>query len=91
LSGITYQYYLISILAVICSVVAGVYYVRIVKIIYFQADSFFLVGLKTLREKKRINFRKSLLIGATFYLMGFMIISPNLLLQVAHWATVGLF
>nr|YP_010133397.1 NADH dehydrogenase subunit 2 [Exaiptasia diaphana]CDG50905.1 NADH dehydrogenase subunit 2 [Exaiptasia diaphana]CDG50919.1 NADH dehydrogenase subunit 2 [Exaiptasia diaphana] len=91
LSGITYEYYLVSILAVVCSVVAGVYYVRIVKIIYFQGDSFFLVGLKTLREKKRINFRKSLLIGASFYLMVFMIICPNLLLQLAHWATVGLF
>nr|YP_009468828.1 NADH dehydrogenase subunit 2 [Anemonia manjano]AVA29789.1 NADH dehydrogenase subunit 2 [Anemonia manjano] len=91
LSGITYQYYLVSILAVVCSVVAGVYYVRIVKIIYFQADSFFLVGLKTLREKKRLNFRRSLLIGVSLYPIGFMIISPNILLQLAHWATVGLF
>jgi NADH-quinone oxidoreductase subunit N len=39
LYGITSQYYLISIIAVVCSVIAGVYYVRIVKIIYFQVGS----------------------------------------------------
>nr|ACX48927.1 NADH dehydrogenase subunit 2 [Leiopathes glaberrima] len=91
LSGVVYQYYLVSILAVICSVVAGVYYVRIVKIIYFQADSSLLIGPKTLQKENRVNLRKSLLIGASLYPIGFTIVSPNLLLQVAHWATVGLF
>lgn len=38
LSGISSGYYLICIVAVISSVIAGVYYVRIVQIIYFQAD-----------------------------------------------------
>nr|WQH63101.1 NADH dehydrogenase subunit 2 [Taxipathes sp.] len=91
LSGVVYQYYLVSILAVICSVVAGVYYVRIVKIIYFQADSSLLIGPKTLQKENRVNLRKSLLIGASLYPIGFTIVSPNLLLQVAHWATMGLF
>ncbi len=91
LYGITYEYYLVSVLAVVCSVVAGVYYVRLVKIIYFQADSYFLMGLKTLKKEKRINFRKSLLIGVCLFPIGFMILSPNLLLQIAFWATVGLF
>nr|YP_654370.1 NADH dehydrogenase subunit 2 [Nematostella sp. JVK-2006]ABG02344.1 NADH dehydrogenase subunit 2 [Nematostella sp. JVK-2006] len=91
LSGITYEYYLVSILAVVCSVVAGVYYVRLVKIIYFQADSYFLMGLKTLKKERRINFRRSLLIGGSLFPIGFMILSPNLLLQLAFWATVGLF
>nr|QIN90372.1 NADH dehydrogenase subunit 2 [Relicanthus daphneae] len=91
LSGVVYQYYLVSILAVVCSVIAGVYYVRVVKIIYFQADSSLLIGLKTLKKENRINLRKSLLIGASLYLIGFTIVSPNLLLQLAHWATVGLF
>nr|QJS34548.1 NADH dehydrogenase subunit 2 [Parantipathes cf. hirondelle NB-2020]QJS34561.1 NADH dehydrogenase subunit 2 [Parantipathes hirondelle]QJS34574.1 NADH dehydrogenase subunit 2 [Parantipathes sp. NB-2020]QJS34601.1 NADH dehydrogenase subunit 2 [Sibopathes cf. macrospina NB-2020] len=91
LSGVVYQYYLVSILAVICSVVAGVYYVRIVKVIYFQADSSLLIGPKTLQKENRVNLRKSLLIGASLYPIGFTIVSPNLLLQVAHWATMGLF
>ncbi len=38
LSGIYSGYYLICIVAVISSVIAGVYYVRLVQIIYFQTD-----------------------------------------------------
>nr|YP_010868405.1 NADH dehydrogenase subunit 2 [Epizoanthus ramosus]WGU19899.1 NADH dehydrogenase subunit 2 [Epizoanthus ramosus] len=91
LPGVVNQYYLVSVLAVVCSVIAGVYYVRIVKIIYFQADPSLLIGIKTLRGENRINLRKALLIGASFYVIGFTIASPNLLLQLAHWATVGLF
>ena len=91
LPGVVNQYYLVSVLAVVCSVIAGVYYVRIVKIIYFQADSSLLIGIKTLRGENRINLRKALLIGASLYVIGFTIASPNLLLQLAHWATVGLF
>nr|QJS34681.1 NADH dehydrogenase subunit 2 [Tylopathes sp. n. NB-2020] len=91
LSGVVSQYYLVSILAVICSVIAGVYYVRIVKIIYFQADSSLLIGPKTLQKENRVSLRKSLLIGASLYPIGFTIVSPNLLLQIAHWATMGLF
>ena len=51
LSGVVYQYYLIFILAVVCSVVAGVYYVRIVKIIYFQASFFLLISSKMLKKE----------------------------------------
>nr|QIN90385.1 NADH dehydrogenase subunit 2 [Edwardsianthus gilbertensis] len=91
LSGITYEYYLVSVLAVICSVVAGVYYVRLVKIIYFQSDSYFLIGLKTLKKERRINFRRSLLVGSNLFPIGFLILTPNLLLQLVFWATVGLF
>ncbi len=82
LSGITYEYYLVSVLAVICSVVAGVYYVRLVKIIYFQSDSYFLIGLKTLKKERRINFRRSLLVGSNLFPIGFLILTPNLLLQL---------
>ena len=64
--------------------VAGVYYVRIVKVIYFQADSSLLIGPKTLQKENRVNLRKSLLIGASLYPIGFTIVSPNLLLQGAH-------
>jgi NADH:ubiquinone oxidoreductase subunit 2 (subunit N) len=38
LSGVSSGYYLICLVAVISSVVAGVYYVRVVQIIYFQTD-----------------------------------------------------
>lgn len=75
----------------VCSVVAGVYYVRLVKIIFFQTHSFWGVGLKALRGPKTINLGRALLIGASFYFLGLGIICPNLLLQLAHGAAAGLF
>ena len=39
LSGVSSGYYVISLIAVISSVVAGVYYVRVVQIIYFQVEN----------------------------------------------------
>ncbi|YP_008815390.1 NADH dehydrogenase subunit 2 (mitochondrion) [Acropora digitifera] len=91
LSGVVYQYYLVFLLAVMCSVVAGVYYVRIVKIIYFQASFSLLISSKVLRKENWINLRKALLIGAGLYVIGFTMLSPNLWLQLAHWAVGGLF
>nr|YP_009158837.1 NADH dehydrogenase subunit 2 [Porites rus]CRN13696.1 NADH dehydrogenase subunit 2 (mitochondrion) [Porites rus] len=91
LSGVVNQYYLVFILAVVCSVVAGVYYVRIVKIIYFQASFSLLICSKVLRKENWINLRKALLIGAGLYVIGFTMLSPNLWLQLAHWAVGGLF
>ena len=38
LSGVSSGYYIICMVAVISSVVAGVYYVRVVQMIYFQTD-----------------------------------------------------
>nr|YP_010934333.1 NADH dehydrogenase subunit 2 [Polymyces wellsi]WKV24907.1 NADH dehydrogenase subunit 2 [Polymyces wellsi] len=91
LSGVVSQYYLVFLLAVLCSVVAGVYYVRIVKIIYFQASFFLLISSKMLKKENWINLRKALLIGAGLYVIGFTMFSPNLWLQLAHWAVGGLF
>nr|YP_654318.1 NADH dehydrogenase subunit 2 [Agaricia humilis]ABG02292.1 NADH dehydrogenase subunit 2 [Agaricia humilis] len=91
LSGVVYQYYLAFLLAVVCSVVAGVYYVRVVKVIYFQASFSLLISLKMLRKENWINLRKALLIGGSLYVIGFTMLSPNLWLQLAHWAVGGLF
>ena len=91
LSGISSGYYLICIIAVISSVIAGVYYVRLVQIIYFQVDYSILIWQKVLKKEKRIDLSKSLLIGATFFIIIFLIISPNFLLQITHDATISLY
>ena len=36
-------YYVISLIVVVSSVIAGVYYVRVVQIIYFQVESSILI------------------------------------------------
>lgn len=95
LSGVSSGYYLICIVAVISSVVAGVYYVRLVQIIYFQTDGplggSILVWQKVLNREKRVDLSKSLLIGFTFFIILFLMISPNFLLQITHDATISLY
>lgn len=94
LAGVSSGYYLISIVVVISSVVAGVYYVRVVQIIYFPlglGDYSMLIWQKGLKKEKRIDFSKSVLIGFTFFMVLFLIISPNFLLQITHDATISLY
>lgn len=92
LSGISAGYYLISLIIVVCSVIAGVYYIRIVKIINFQTDYPLLIWQKVLNKKNdQLNFKKSLLIGVSFFFILFLMVSPNFLLQLAYNATIGIY
>jgi len=91
LSGISSGYYLICIIAVISSVVAGVYYVRLVQLIYFQANYSILIWQKILNKERRLNLSKSLLIGGTLFIILFIIFSPNFLFQITHDATISLY
>nr|ATI10789.1 NADH dehydrogenase subunit 2 [Plenaster craigi] len=91
LSGISSGHYLICIIAVISSVIAGVYYVRVVQIIYFQADYPILIFQRVLKKDKNVDLSKSLLIGSTFFVILFLMISPNFLLQITQDATISLY
>lgn len=92
LSGISAGYYLISLIIVICSVIAGVYYVRIVKIIKFQTGYPLLIWQKVLNKRKdQLDFKKSLLIGVSFFFILFLMISPNFLLQLTYDATISIY
>ena len=96
LSGISGGYYLISLIVVICSVIAGVYYVRIVKIINFQTDYSLLIWQKVLNKRHpqffdRLDLKKSLLIGGSLFLILFLMISPNLFLQLTYDATISIY
>ena len=91
LSGIYGGYYLFSLVVVISSVIAGVYYVRIVKLLYFQTDSPLLVWQRVLNRESGVDFTKSILIGVTLFLILFFMICPNFLLQITHDATICLY
>ena len=95
LSAVSAGYYLISIVAVISSVVAGVYYVRIVKIIYFQTGSSLFIWQSILHRERCFNralaLRLSTLMGGSFYLIIFLMMCPNLLMQITHEATLSLY
>nr|YP_001648572.1 NADH dehydrogenase subunit 2 [Ptilocaulis walpersi]ABW83893.1 NADH dehydrogenase subunit 2 [Ptilocaulis walpersi] len=91
LSGVLNGYYLITIIAVISSVIAGVYYVRLVHLIYFPINYSILIWQNILIKQRNINLSKSILIGITFYIILFLIITPNFLLQISHNAVISLY
>ena len=79
LSGILSKSYFIFFFAVFCSVIAGVYYIRIIKILFFQKNSFLLITIKVLKKESKLNFKKVFLIGFCFYFILFFFVSPHFL------------
>ena len=91
LSGVSSGYYLICSIIVVSSVIAGVYYVRVVQIIYFQVENSVLIWQRIFKKERVMELSKSLLIGATFFIILFMMVSPNFILQITHDATISLY
>ena len=69
-------YFLICMAVVIASVITGVYYVRIVQIIYFT-NSFLGTWSKVIHRLEVLPFRKSIPLGAVIFLLMFLMMSPN--------------
>lgn len=91
LSGVSSGYYVISIIVVVSSVIAGVYYVRVVQLIYFQVENSILIWERIFKKEKVMELSKSILIGWTFFIILFLMVSPNFLLQITHDATISLY
>lgn len=90
LSGVSSGYYLICMVIVVASVIGGVYYVRVVQIIYFP-NYFWLIWQKTINRIEGMNIRKSILLGVVFYMILFILVSPNWVLQMTHNATINVY
>nr|YP_001633645.1 NADH dehydrogenase subunit 2 [Negombata magnifica]CAM06610.1 NADH dehydrogenase subunit 2 [Negombata magnifica] len=90
LSGVSSGYYLICMMVVVASVIAGVYYVRVVQIIYFPSYSL-LTWQKAINRLEVINLRKSILLGVVFFIILSLMVSPNWVLQMTHDATISLY
>lgn len=69
-------YILMTIAVVLASVIAGVYYVRIVRIIYFST-LFMFTWQKALNRLEVIKFRKSMPLGVAIFIVLFIMMSPN--------------
>ena len=91
LSGVSNGYYLICSIIVVSSVIAGVYYVRVVQIIYFQVENSLLIWQRIFKKERAMELSKSLLIGFTFFIILFVMASPNFLLQITRDATISLY
>lgn len=61
---------------VMASVIAGVYYVRVVRIIYFTT-LFWLAWQKAFNGLEVIKLRQSMPLGVSIFLVLFLMMSPN--------------
>ena len=84
-------FYIGSLVGILCSMVAGAYYLRIVKIIYFQKTSNFIVWENLLNRDIVINESLAVILGISIYMVLFLIINPNPWVLFSHWGVVSLF
>jgi len=76
--------YFVALISILCSVVGTFYYIRLIKILYFEKV---LVG----KLYYPINFQSSVLITCLFFLFLFLFINPTLLFLVSHKVSLLMF
>jgi len=84
-AAINQGYYMSALIALAFSVVSGVYYIRVIKIIFYQPRSSLFTITRVLRgDYPKIDLSKALLMGGTLYIIMTVILCPNTLLQLVH-------
>ena len=84
LAAIEMSYYLVSFLSIFCSVISTFYYIRIVKIIYFEPV---LIG----KLYYPIRMQITLFLVVMVYNLFFLFIRPNLLFYISYKASLVVF
>jgi NADH-quinone oxidoreductase subunit N len=69
--------YFVALISILCSVVGTFYYIRLIKILYFEKV---LVG----KLYYPINFQSSILITVLFFLLIFLFVNPTLLFLLSY-------
>ena len=77
LTAIESSLYFLALISILCSVIATFYYIRIIKIMYFEK---LIVG----KLYYPINSNKGILISFLFLLLLFLFINPTLLFLFTH-------
>ena len=77
LSAIESSMYFVALISILCSVIGTFYYIRLIKILYFEKV---LVG----KLYYPINFQTSILITILFYLFIFLFVNPTLLFLFSY-------
>nr|YP_010322985.1 NADH dehydrogenase subunit 2 [Keratoisidinae sp. ANT-29]UKP87771.1 NADH dehydrogenase subunit 2 [Keratoisidinae sp. ANT-29] len=91
LAAVGQGYYLSALIALACSVIAGVYYLRLVKIMFYQPLSTPLVITNILNSPRETGLGKAILIGVSLYLVLTIIVCPSLFFQLTHLIILDLF
>ena len=89
--NLNYQFFFISIVTIITSIVGAAYYLRVVKIIYFQPSATLLIWKQGLYALNPISTQISIWLGISIYFICFLIIHPQPWLLICHWSIIGLY
>uniref|UniRef100_A0AAU6W6R4 NADH:ubiquinone reductase (H(+)-translocating) n=1 Tax=Cephea cephea TaxID=880218 RepID=A0AAU6W6R4_9CNID len=90
-SAVSQGFILLPIVAILCAVIAGAYYLRLVKIAYFQYDKTFLMWQKVLLRKTNRLSKTDTIMGIISYVIIFLLISPKIILQFTHYGAISMF
>ena len=90
-TAITAEFVFSSVISILCAIVAGVYYVRLVKIGYFQEDKAFLMWKKILMEENKVELIQATLLGILLYFVLFILICPQILWKPIHFGVLSIF
>lgn len=90
------SYYILAFIAVICSSIAGFYYLRVIKWMFFKHNTTFHLKdigdvLYPINTKVTVSLTQSILLGATLWLVLTLLLFPNLLLIFSSKILVGAF
>lgn len=88
LSGLSSGYFQITLVAVVFSVVAGFYYVRLVQLIYFPVEFSVLLWQRAVLQRGAGGLSSALLVSGTSYFVAFALVLPSFPLQFGYWAAL---
>nr|YP_010323258.1 NADH dehydrogenase subunit 2 [Tenerodus fallax]UKP88393.1 NADH dehydrogenase subunit 2 [Tenerodus fallax] len=91
LAAVGRGYYISAIIALVCSVVAGVYYLRLVQVMFVGPSTMPLVETNILRTQGTAREPLSILMGVSLYLVLTIIVCPSLFFQLTHLSIFDLF
>lgn len=90
-TAITTEFIFSSVISILCAIIAGVYYIRLVKIGYFQEEKTFLIWRKVLIKEKEIELVQSTVLGMLLYSVTFILVCPQILWKPIHYGVLSLF
>ena len=82
---------LICVLGILCAMVAGVYYLRLVKVIYFEQSKSFLIWQRILSPKNKVHYSIDIVLGLTSYLLLIILLFPQIVTEITHFGIISLF
>ena len=90
-TAITTEFIFSSVVSILCAIIAGVYYVRLVKVGYFQEDKAFLIWKKILLGNNAMELIQASVLGISIYFVLFILVCPGILWKPIHYGVLTIF